>query len=434
MRRIQPLLVLTAILGLATAPALAEGSWTIVHAGTLLAEPGELPLTRQSVVIHDGRIEAVQPGFVTAEDLPEAPQAEIIDLSDSFVLPGLIDCHVHMLDTTLAPSLTMVTRWTDARWALTALPSLDRTLRAGFTTVRHVGGFSKAIYDLRRAVDEGVLPGPRIVAASDMLTPSAGAGDLPTLRPGVAFERPTSVCDGIDGCRRTVRAAFRDGADFLKIKVSAGVFADTPQGLDTPFAEDEIQIIVATAHGMRRKVAAHALTRKSAHLAVAAGVDSLEHVVAFEPETLELMAASGTALVPTLAASEVLAGHGDAASDDEGSRWLAGLGERAVEATRRAHEAGVRIAFGTDAGVVPHGENARELSLLVAAGLTPAEAIEAATVHAAELLGLGEEVGRIAPGMSADLIATPGNPLEDVTALETVRFVMRAGQVALEDG
>ena len=427
---------LRSLLAMLLLSAFASGApgdtWTVVHAGTLIAAPGEPPRDRQTIVVHDGWIASVRDGFVdpgSLTDLPPDADVTTVDLRDAFVLPGLIDCHVHLLARDLAPTLTSVVRWSDARWALTALPHLDATLRAGFTTVRHVGSFNGSIYDLRRAVDDGIVPGPRIVATRDMLTPSAGAGDRRPLRAEIHAPRPSSVCDGPYDCRRAVRASLRDGADFVKIKVSAGIFAERPDAFDTPMAPDEIEAIVQAAHAMRRKVAAHALTRESAHAALAAGVDSIEHVVGFDDATLELFRRSGAYLVPTLMASERLAAEGDATSADEPSRWLAGLLERAIESTRHAHQAGVRIAFGTDAGVIAHGSNARELALLVRAGLTPTEALRTATVHAADLLDLGEEVGRLAPGMRADLVATRVDPLADVTALEQPTLVMKGGLV-----
>ena len=430
--------VLVGAAGLLAANSLraAEGErWTLIHAGMLLAVPGEAPRERQSLVIRDAIVHDVRDGFVEPESIEGAPaEMAVLDLSDRFVLPGLIDCHVHLL-TTEGMSMAGLTQWSDAKWALQSIPNLEKTLEAGFTTVRDAGGFNRAIYDLRDAVGGSILPGPRIVASRETLTASAGAGDRRELRPELQpILPPSSVCDGPHDCRRAVRVAIRNGADYIKIKSSAGVFSGTPYGWDTPLYDDELREIVRTAHGMSHKVAAHATTGRAVNDSLRAGVDSIEHGLGLDDESVRLFQKTGAFLVPTLTSGVALSRDGDPESDDPKMRYLASLGGLMKDAVQRAHQGGVRIAFGTDAGVIPHGTNAREFGHLVDAGLTPMEALQTATVNAAELLDLSDEIGSLRPGMAADIIAVPGNPLEDISILNDVEFVMRAGKVVKSRG
>jgi len=376
---------LLALLALIVAsPALADT--IVIHAGHVIADPARPALGPSTITVVDGRIQGIAPGLN-----PAPPGARLVDLANRTVLPGLIDAHVH----------------------LTGAPG-----SAGFA--------------LKRAIDEGLVPGPRMIVSGPPLSTIGGHGDVAGFRPEVvAALDGHNTCTGADQCAARVRELARAGADVIKFMATGGVLSQGDRGLGQSFTDAEMRAIVETAHGLGLKVAAHAHADEGIAAAVRAGVDSIEHGTFASPATIQLMREHHTTLVPTLMAFTGI-------RERLGTGVYTPLVEAKVRMTlevvgraaRLAHEAGVPIVFGTDAAVYPHGRNAGEFAQLVRyAGMTPAQAIAAATTGAAHLLGLDTEVGRIAPGLSADLIAVDGDPLTDVTRLEHVAFVMVRGRI-----
>ncbi|WP_395611704.1 amidohydrolase family protein [Allosphingosinicella sp.] len=407
-------------------PALADT--IVIHAGHLITDAAQPARGPSTIVVVDGRIQSVTAG------LNPAPQgARLIDLSSRTILPGLIDAHVHL---TSAPGGAW---WreaidTDEYAALLGAHNALVTLRAGFTTVRDLGSSGVAGFALKRAIDEGLVPGPRMLVSGPPLSTIGGHGDVAGFRPEViAALDGHNTCTGADQCAARVRELARAGADVIKFMATGGVLSQGDRQLGQAFTDAEMRAIVETAHGLGLKVAAHAHADEGIAAAVRAGVDSIEHGTFASPATIQLMRQRGTTLVPTLMAFVGI-------RERLGTGVYTPLVESKVRMTlevvgraaRLAHDAGVPVVFGTDAAVYPHGRNAGEFAQLVRyAGMTPAQAIAAATTGAAHLLGLDSEVGRIAPGLSADLIAVDGDPLTDVTRLEHVEFVMVRGR-ALE--
>jgi imidazolonepropionase-like amidohydrolase len=402
---------------------------TAIHAGRLLADPeiGRV-LTEQTILVTaDGRIAGIEPGYVSPEG------ATVIDQRGRFVLPGLIDSHVHLLfestDRGPATSVTQSSSYTAMRGAQYA----QRTLQAGFTTVVDLGGEQEAIFALRDAVRDGLVMGPRILAAGRSITPHGGHGDAQGYRPEVMeVMRSPSACSGADECRRAVRQAIQAGADVIKITATGGVLSDTAAGLGQQLSNDELAAIVEAAHSMGRRVVAHAHGVEGINAALRAGVDGIEHGTYLDEESIRLFRRGGAYLVPTVLAGVTVYERAQipgALTPAQRAKALE-VGPRMLDMLRRAREGGVRVAFGTDSGVSPHGQNAREFELMVEAGYTPLQAIQSATIMGAAHLRMAREIGRIAPGYSADIIAVDGDPIASVSELRSVRWVMARGRVA----
>jgi len=414
------------------AAALAQ-EITIVHAGRLLDRPGQAPRGASTIVIREGRIAEVRDGHQ-----PAPAGARLIDLRDRFVLPGLIDSHVHLEsdaggEAGLIEDITL----NDAQWAFQAMANGQKTLRAGFTTVRNLGG-GPAVAALRDAVAAGRVEGPRILDAASGVSTTSGHGDplvglAEDLHPATPAE---NVCDGPDACRQAVRAQVRRGADVIKTMTTGGVNSRIGAGLGAQMFEDEIRAIVDTAKLYGKKVAVHAHGADGIKLAARAGAHSIEHGTLMDDEAVRLMKANGLYYVPTLSTVngylERIAANPNAYPP--AVRPKIDFRIRITgEALRKAYPAGVPIAFGTDAGVSKHGRNADEFELMVKHGMPPAQAIKAATVNAADLLGLASEIGTVEPGKRADIIAVAGDPLQDVTVLKRVGFVMKDGVVSKDE-
>jgi len=418
--------------GAATAALLAGGASaapTYIHAGRLIAVPGQAVRGASTVIVDKGRIVEIRDGYAN----PAEAGATIVDLKDKTVLPGLIDSHVHLAsDRGGEADLLSWVREEPQMHALEAQWNGMKTLRAGFTTVRNLGD-EGATLALREAIKRGWVQGPRIIDAAGAISTTGGHMDG---RGGLNDElvghlpQPENLCDSVESCRRIVRRQIDRGADVIKFATTGGVNSGT--GLATRMFEDEAKALVETAHAYGRKVAVHAHGSDGIKLALRAGADSIEHGTVMDDEILRMMKAKGTYYVPTLSTVngylERLAKDPNAYAPDVKKQidWRIGITGQSL---LKAYPAGVKIAFGTDAGVSKHGRNADEFELLVKYGMPPVEALKAATVNAADLLGLANEVGTIEQGKSADIIAVSGDPLQDVTVLKKVEFVMARGQV-----
>lgn len=414
----------------AALPALAETVY--VQAGAVLAVPGEAPLGATTIIVTHGRIVSLMPGYTAPKDR----NIRLVDLKDSFILPGLIDSHVHLTSDTggIASQLEDVTL-SPAAQAFNAWENGIKTLNAGFTTVRNLGDGDGAVMALRDAINDGQVQGPRILDAGASISATSGhmdgsLGYRDELRD--FFNAAGNTCDGAEDCRRAVRLQVARGADVIKFASTGGVNSRIGAGLGKQMFADEANAIVETAKLFGKKVSAHAHGADGIRLALEAGVDSIEHGTLLDPETIDAFVDSGAFYVPTLSTVngyiERLEADADAYEPDVRAKieWRIGITGKSLEIL---YARGVRIAFGTDAGVSKHGRNADEFELMVKFGMTPTEAIKAATVNAADLLGLAEEVGTLEPGKSADLIAVMGDPLKDVKVLKKVKFVMVRGNV-----
>jgi imidazolonepropionase-like amidohydrolase len=414
---------------LLAAPALAQPSdtATVIHAGTLIAEPGKAPLRNASVIVRGGKIEAVQPGFA------EVAGAKVVDLRNSTVLPGLIDMHVHLigLDDRFQARLQRVNR-EDADEAFSGLTNARKTLLAGFTTVRDLGGEPRLIIPLRNALASGEFAGPTIVSAGRMVSVSGGHGDARNgLNRDVApTVRTNNLCNGVEDCRRAVREQVSAGADVIKFAATGGVLSNVAGGLNQQMMEDEMRAVVQTAHSFGRKVAAHAHGVDGINAALRAGVDSIEHGTFTNDETFRLYKQTGAYYVPTLLAPAAALADGKrgALTPAQYEKAQLAAGNAKISLARAVRE-GVKIAYGTDTGVSKHGDNAQEFALMVEAGMSGEAAIRSATVGAADLLGRSDQIGTIAAGKDADIIAVEGDPLTNVRLLEQVGFVMKQGKV-----
>jgi imidazolonepropionase-like amidohydrolase len=425
------LFVSIAALAMAAGPSVAQNTpavATIIHAGRLLADPASgRVLTQHSILIGaDGRVVGVEAGYV------ERAGAAIVDQRTRFVLPGLIDSHVH-LTSELGPNqfIEEVTL-TESDAALRGAENARKTLMAGFTTVADLGAPNDSIFALRRAIAENRVVGPRIVASGFSVTPDGGHGDANGFSPHVVdVLRSPAACSGADSCREATRRQIQAGADVIKITATGGVLSNTAAGVGQQLSDPELEAIVEAAHAMGRRVTAHAHGVGGINAALRAGVDSIEHGSYADAESFRLLRQGNRYLVPTMMAGwwvGQLAEQGGTLSPAQAEKARA-VGPALVAMALRARAAGARIAFGTDTGVSPHGMNAREFQLLVEAGFTPLQAIQMATVNAADHLQLNGTAGRIAPGYAADIIAVDADPLADVATLMNVRFVMARGAV-----
>jgi imidazolonepropionase-like amidohydrolase len=409
--------------------AIADEHTTIIHAGTLLAVPGETPQNNQSIIIEGKQIVAVEDGFVDPADL--SGDVTVIDLSNKFVLPGLMDMHVHLLGEIGPNSRTDVLHVTTSMQAMKGAMHAKRTLDAGFTTVRDLGGKPEAIYALRDAINNGYVPGPRIFAAGSSIAATGGHGDVDGVKAELlTLWTPETICDGPYDCRRATRYAIKYGADWVKITATGGVLSDTATGTDQQMTDDELKEIMDTAHGLGVRVAAHAHGTDGINAALRAGVDTIDHGSFLDRESIRLFKQTGAYLVPTLSPSYKIP------AQMEGNPFFTeAIKAKALAASAAsranfgsAYHAGVKIAFGTDSAVTKHGENADEFGMMVESGMTASDAIRSATVVAAELLQMSHTLGTIEPGKAADIIAVDKNPLDDITVLENVSVVIKDGK------
>jgi len=403
---------------------------TVIHAGKLLDKPGNPPRGPSTLIIRNGKIAELLSGHQ-----PGPAGATLIDLKDKFVLPGLIDSHVH-LDSDAGGNAALIEAVTDspARAAYRAAGNAKKTLMAGFTTVRNMGDGTGATLALRDAVAAGELPGPRIIDAGRSISTTSGHMDATLsvsedLHASIGQE---NLCDGVESCRQAIRKQVRRGVDVIKIATTGGVNSRIGAGLGRQLFDDEVKALVDTAHLYGKKVAVHAHGDDGVNIALAAGADSIEHGTMLTDESIKLFKAAGAYYVPTLSTVngylERLAANPNAYPPDVLAKvqWRIGVTGKSLA---KAYPAGVKIAFGTDAGVSKHGRNADEFELMVKHGMPASAAIQAATMNAATLLGVEKEVGSLEPGKAADVIAVADDPITDITTLKSVRFVMKDGRV-----
>ena len=404
---------------------------TYLRVGRLFDGTGDAYRLHQTIAVEGDRIRAVGP---TGEvEVPAG--AAVIDLATMVVLPGLIDCHTHLGARADRYDEIHKFRDTPHHSAFAAVLNARRTLEAGFTTVRDLGSNPFLACDLRDSIAEGFLIGPRVVASGPGISMTGGHGDLNHYAPRVRVmtfpeERDFKIADGVDQVRQVVRAQLKHGVDVIKVHASGGVLSRGDAPGAPQFSLDELRVLVEEAHAGGRKVAAHAHGAQGIKNAVLAGVDSIEHGSLIDDEGIKLMLERGTYLVADIYNDDYLLGKAiefKLPQESIDKEKLVGRVQR--ENFAKAVRAGVRVAFGTDAGVYPHGDNAKQFAFMVKFGLTPARAIRAATADAADLLGRADQVGQIRPGLLADLVAVDGDPLADVTSLERVDFVMKGGAV-----
>ena len=428
------MLSLLAATALVQATPAAAQPITVIHAGTLIDVPGRAPKRNASVIVQGRKILEIRSGFA------DVPGARVVDLRTSTVMPGLIDSHVHLggLDDRLQARLQEPVRNTEDE-AYTALSNAKKTLAAGFTTVRDLGGDPPGIRALKAAINSGAFVGPSILMAAKMISVSGGHGDpqngVNRDLAEIGHNHQTNVCNGPDDCRRATREQIRDGADVVKFAATGGVLSNVAGGLNQQMADDEMKAIVDTARSFGRKVAAHAHGTSGINAALRAGVNSIEHGTFADDESFRLYKQTGAYYVPTLLAPAAAYRDGErgALTPAQFEKAAAAKGN-AEKSFARAVREGVKIAFGTDSAVSPHGKNAEEFALMVRNGMAPADAIKAATVNAADLLGVSAVAGTIEPGKDADIIAVEGDPIANIRLLENVGFVMKWGQVYKANG
>lgn len=386
-----------------------------------------------TIRIIDDKIQGIEPGFTqpTAEDT-------VIDLSAKTVMPGFIDMHTHLTSQSEPGSYLHRFTHNPADVAFRSAHFAQLTLQAGFTTVRDLGDSFTTSVALRNAINSGLIDGPRIYTAAKSLATTGGHADPSNgYRQGLV-ETPgpmEGVVNGTDQARQAVRARYQEGANLIKLTATGGVLSLAASGDNPQFMDDELEAIVATARDYGMKVAVHAHGKDGMVRAIRAGVDSIEHGTYMDDEVFELMKYHGTYYVPTITAGKSVAERAEIPGyfPPKVEVKARTIGPLIQNTFGRAYQAGVKIAFGTDAGVFDHGENAREFVYMVEAGMTPMDAIMSATHHAAILLGAEDQLGTISTGKYADLVAVSGDPLADINILRQISFVMKGGTVYRHD-
>jgi imidazolonepropionase-like amidohydrolase len=398
---------------------------TLIHAGRVIDGVSPTPSTNQTVVVEGGKITAIEAGF-------RAPAAgdRVIDLKNGTLLPGLFDMHVHITSEHSRTSEIDGYKKNEGDVTLDGVVYAQRTLLAGFTTVRDLGDTYRAAIQLRNAINAGKVPGPRIVAAGKSIASTGGHADPSN---GWARKFPSDpgpddgVINGVEDARKAVRQRYKEGSDTIKITATGGVLSIAKSGLNPQMTEEEIRAVVTTARDYGFKVAAHAHGSEGIKRAVRGGVDTIEHGTFLDDEGIKLMKERGTFYVPTISAGRWVY---EQAQDPDYFPAIVRpkalqVGPQIQSTFAKAYKAGVKILYGTDTGVAKHGQNAREFRLMVESGMPAMETIRAATSAPAKFLELDDKVGSIAVGKLGELVGVPGNPLDDISVMERVVFVMK---------
>ena len=404
----------------------ATGATTLLQCGTLIDAVGEAARTRIDILTSGGRIEAIG----ERGSLRPPSDATTIDLTSSICLPGLIDLHAHLLLDPLQLGFDN-SNSSSATKALLGLRNARVMLRNGFTTLRSTGEFDRyyAFMDLRDSINRGDFIGPRIVGAPHAISPTGGHGDINYLPADLQIEKPAMIADGEVELRRAIRQEFQHGAEWIKLMATGGVMSHGDDPNATAYSDEEMQAAVDETHRHFKKITVHAIGTAGIKQAVRAGVDSVEHGILIDEEGIALMKERGTVLVPTLYVLNYVVETGPEIGYPQGSIDKGGaLMKERDQRIRKAFAQGIKVAFGSDT-IFPHEQAAREFRLMVGLGLSEMEAIRAATINAAELLGLEGEIGTVEQGKAADIIAVDGHPLDDIRELEDVDFVMKGGIV-----
>ena len=395
-----------------------------IKAARLIDGRGGAPIADAVVLIEGERITAV------GRNLPIAQGVRVIDLGARTLLPGLIDMHTHVTGGDPGDYVEGLFRRGPMDYAVMAPRAAQRTLEAGFTTVRELGSAEYLDVALRKAIDRGDIPGPRMQTATGTIGATGGHVDFTGFAPNVSVSREPLGVDGVDAVRKAVRERVKYGAEVIKVAATAGVLSEEESAGAPQYTEAELAAIVDEAAMWGRKVAAHAHGTEGIKRAIRAGVASIEHGSFLDDEAIRMMKARGTWLVADIYNDDyILAEFARLGYPEKIIEKERFVGRTQRESFRKAVRAGVKVAFGSDAGVVPHGTQGKQFAHMVRWGLTPMQAIQAATSRAAELLGWSDRVGAVAPGLFADLIAVDGDPLADVTVLERVGWVMKGGEV-----
>ena len=425
----KPLITLAVASALLSSPFSTVAD-TLIHAGKVFTGSSNSLQENVTIVVEDNKIKAVKKGFAEAQE-----GDTVIDLKTSTVMPGLMDMHVHLSSQHGGPQ-TYLERFSlnEADYALRAANYAKITLDSGFTTVRNLGDGYNETVALRNAISKGYATGPRIYTVAKSIATTGGHADPSNglshlLRPDVGPKQ--GVVNGEAEAREAVRTRYQDGADLIKITATGGVLSVAKSGQNPQFMTDELEAIVETAKDYGMTVAVHAHGKEGMKRAIEAGVDSIEHGTYMDDEIRKLMKKHGTYYVPTILAGKFVA---DKAKIDGFFPELvrpkaAAIGPLIQNTFEQAHKAGVKIAFGTDSGVSAHGDNAQEFSLMVEAGMKPSDALLSATVNSASLLGISDILGTLEEGKLADIVAVQGNPLDDISLMESVSFVMKDGVV-----
>jgi len=431
MRDVRTVAVLACIAGMSATgagqvaqPAPQASKIVAVKAGRLIDGLGGTPISNAVVLIENDRITAVGAG------LSVPPGAQVIDLGAATVLPGFIDCHTHVTGQPGDNFYEDLFKRSPIDEAITAHIYAKRTLEAGFTTIRDVGSEEFVDVALKKAINHGDIPGPRMLVAGLALSATGGHGDLNGYSPYLSFKTFSGVADGIDAIRKLIRTDVRQGADVIKVLATAGVLSEEDSEGAPQYSQEELDTVVQEANMWERRVAAHAHGAEGIKRAIRAGVNSVEHASFIDDEGIRLAKEKGTFLVMDIYNDDYIMteyarrGYPQAILEKEKR-----VGRTQRENFRKAWKAGAKMAFGTDAGVYPHGDNARQFAKMVEWGMTPMEAIKAATASAAELLGWSDRIGTLQKGRFADLVAVNGDPLTDIAILQKVQFVMKGGVV-----
>ncbi len=404
------------------------GDATALQCGHLIDTANGKMLGATTIVIEGGRIEEVSSGTQSPAG------AKVIDLATQTCMPGLIDAHTHLTHETSRSGYVDKFHWNVADYVIRSTVYARRTLLAGFTTVRNLGDMANESAALRNAINAGIVAGPRIYTAGRAMGTTGGHAD-PTdgYRSDLEGDPGTTVgiFNGVDDAEKAVRQHYKDGDDLIKIMPSGGVLDESASGENSQMTLEEIKAVVATAHDYGFAVAAHAHGAEAIRRAVIGGVDSIEHGTFMDAEDIKLMVEHGTWYVPTIIAGDFVMRQAKVPGyyPPQVAAKAAAIGPLIQATAGRAYKAHVKIAFGTDAGVYPHGQNAHEFELMVGAGMPPMFTIQAATINAAQLLRHDKDLGTVTAGKIADVVAVPGNPIDDISLMKRVSFVMKDGVV-----